>query len=592
MLSASGKNVVHCFPRYGTLSSKRLIHQTRSILNKKEEFRVDEADLFAPRLNGSDYKSVRESKLNYDWNQGRSEEEMKKESHERMERMAKLTAMFQGIMIVVGIGAVGTTYMNWPAIESWWVRKGKRLLGYSSSEGHVNKKIFKKKTPIVPIVPETQLGPTVPGVYYWGHQVNSSGKETDVAFPLRVTHLDNMQFRDIYLGNDGNNLAIDSRGDLLSWNCDRKHLLLADQNLVKLKVSNNTAYGLNRSGEILVIPIKNDQALESHKSLKRSFFLPWKKYTTYNWKLDVKHSFQDRGEKYVTDFDAGKEHLVLLSNKGKAYSCSTGLKLLNNSKSRGQFGIPAFSQFDTLPEPHKLYEIELLNKGIDKLDNLIVRKIEQVCCGNYHTAARDSKGNVFTFGSNTYGQLGYPISYNSEIVSFPKQVGKLQPYFSRDEYYRATNIEATAEATFLTVGSQTMEKHFQNNSEFVKTKYFAFGNGINGTLGSGNFKNSQSGPIPLKVLNDTQDKVANWSCGEEHILCKLENGYVVGWGLNSSYQLANGKKIKTARPENSLDLLKPGEKISYEDLRNTKLCLNEKQQIATGGNSCCIYWRI
>ena len=568
-------------------SNSKQFHNS-SILYKENsnDPKFDESELFARRITTSEYQS-KKTKSDYEWSEA-SEDGARKKNQDRMEKMAKLTAMFQGMLFISGLGVAGSVYSKWPSIQGWWIEK---QLRYNNPAGSNFKRKQKKKTPSLPVIPSTQLGPEVPGVYYCGEEFTAKENTTDSLFPLRVEQFDNMTFRDIYLGDGTLNLAIDKKGNLLQWNANSSKLILADQDFVKIKCSNSCAYVLNRSGQILIVPLYDESLRSKYITKRRSILFPWKTYTQYDWKLDTGSVFLEKGEKYITQFDTGLDHLILISNKGRTYTCSTGITT-SKSKSKGQFGIPTLSQFDALPQSNILYEIELLNKGLDDSQKVFTRTIDQVACGSYHTIARDSFGNIFSFGSNMYGQLGLPISIESEQVPFPKQVGKFNAYFTRDEHIKCIDLHCTDETSFATISTQSLQNNCIQNQMVNKKISFAFGNGLYGALGNGNYKNSQFEPTPIKILNDANMKIIDWSCGSQHVFCKLESGEVLAWGNNSNGQLGTGKKLKACRPQSIPELLKAGERPSFENMLKSKLILNNNQQIVTGPTSSCFYWKV
>lgn len=576
----------------GRLASKynplyRSFHINAAKLIGKQPF--DEAEIYASKLNNGEYKSKRTA-ADFQWPE-RSEQQSREDAEDRMDKMMKVTAMFQGLLIVAGIGATATLAMQWSQVQSWWLEEGVEE-GKISFEKLKEKKL-KKKLLDIPFVPDTELGPEIPGLYYFG------GDSKNSLFPRRNAGFNNKKLRDVSLGENSNNLAIDEHGDLLQWGNKGFEVLLQDQNLVTVKQSNGCAYALNKKGKLLIIPLDDAELRSKYINFKRSWVLPWKKYCYYNWKIDTNDSFHGKGENKIVQFDTGKEHLVLISNIGKAYTCSTGVTPADDSKSNGQFGVPTLSQFDYFPKCNKLHEIELLNNSLDDKDTVFKRKIEQVACGGYHTLARDSNGNLFSFGLNTFGQLGLPISYEMEKIPYPKTVGGFQSYFTRDEFVKCVDIQCGGDTSYVTMQSQSMQDYYKGKKMRTDSKisYFSFGNGQCGQLGNGSFRNSQPTPTKIKAINadelgaSTFSKVKKWSCGGEHVVCELENGDILTWGGNDNGQLGTGKRFKQCKPQCIPELLRPGVKNTIESISTTQLILNAEQTIATGPNSSCIYWQ-
>ncbi|SCU83537.1 LADA_0C12024g1_1 [Lachancea dasiensis] len=565
--------------------------------------RFDDAELMASKLNNAAYTAKR-SKEDYQWAE-KSAQEVENEHNDRMARMMKISAALRGLFVVAGLGAAYTLYMQWPQIKGWWLATGSKL--DDNAIEVLKKRKEKKRQMEFPTIPADEPGSSVPGLYYWGYGRND-GKNSK--FPLRVPQFDGEKLSDVFLSAENGNLAINDRGDLYLWDTASRKLILGDQNLVSVKGSNGVAYALNKKGELLVIPVADDIERSRFVKTMRSWLLPWRTYCKYERKLDTTQIFTNRGENKVVQFDVGKDHLVFISNAGKAYTCATGVKRSPGIKSKGQFGVPTLSQFDPFPECNKVYEIELLNHGVSDSGNAS-KKIEKIACGNYHTLALDSLGELFSFGVNTHGQLGQPISYDMEYIPFPKKVTNFSGHFSRDTYLRVVDINAGGDTSFATVLPQDVHKYFKNKGNVAleedidKITYFAFGSGISGELGNGHFKHSQQEPTKLKVVNDITDgastvlprssKIAHWACGKEHVFCQLENNEVVTWGSNSEGQLGNGKKIKSCRPINIPQLLEPGTVLKNGIEQNTaasnKLRLSPGQVLVAGDLSSCIYWK-
>ncbi|AJV55581.1 Fmp25p [Saccharomyces cerevisiae YJM1342] len=552
--------------------------------------RYDEAELFAENINHGAYKAKkRPSDEHFQWPE-KSPDQITKESELQWERMAKLSAVGQGILILLIVGGLGTAYLRWPELKSWWLIKmnGGRInamreqIGQDSLEKLIRQKA-KNLLREIPQVPAFQLGVDHPGVYIWGRCHSK-----DSLFPIRVPNLDGRKFRDILLApsDDFNtNFAIDEKGDLILWDdLGQTKTILPDQDLTSMKYSSHFLYALNKKGEILVIPIRTPDLIASQVSSRRSKLLPWKTKLRYDWKLQTNQIFNGKeGEKRIVQFDAGSHHLVLLSNLGKAYCCATGNDQKQAQVSKGQFGIPTFSQFDEFPPNNQLFEIELLNKFKHEGEDVVrKREIKKIACGSYHTLAIDKTGEIYAFGWNRFGQLALPISYNLEYVSFPRSVTHaFKPHFPGIKNWKCVDIHCDDETSFVTIRKpDTTSDHH----------YFAFGNGLFGELGNNTFKNSQCDPIKIK---SDDKKLTNWSCGSHCVFTETEQeNEVIAWGNNDHGQLGIGKKtMKCAKPMNIPEVLKPGQDTTdLDSVYNSKLYLKKQQRVVTNGNKSCLYW--
>lgn len=568
------------------------------------ERQYDDAELLARNINSKNYVTKRD-KLDYNW-ETKSEYEIEKDYADRMEKITKLLAVFRGLMIVSSIGVAGTIYMKWGSIKGWWMSKNMRV-----DDDAIERIVKSKKKSItdIPRISNSELGSDVPGVYYWGHRL---GDESCVnKFPRRVPWFDNKRVRHIALGEEGKNLAIDKKGNLLAWDMKSCETILEDQDLVEVQFSNKTAYGLNSKGEILIVPYLDRKAIERNCFWSKSILMPWKSQCHYNLKLDTGNAFYKKGENKITQFSTGNEHLVFISNKGKAYTCATGIGSTVGSSSKGQFGIPFLSQFDAFPERNKVYEVELLNKGLHPDGKLNSRQIVQVACGDYHTLARSSDGELFTFGLNSYGQLGFAVSYDTEYVAFPKKLTTFNAQVKNNNLIKCVDIGCSGNTSYIGVVQAEMDRLSKSNLDYAKCasdmniQYFSFGNGIYGQLGNGHYKHSQSQPTRLNITNskenpsscdDTMSKVDKIYYGKTHNFCKLRNGNILAWGFNENGQLGNGKRTKSPQPESILKILEPGKdynkkNTSQHSVLEKGLQLNPNQELALGKNSSSIYWK-
>uniref|UniRef100_M3XSW5 HECT and RLD domain containing E3 ubiquitin protein ligase family member 6 n=1 Tax=Mustela putorius furo TaxID=9669 RepID=M3XSW5_MUSPF len=79
----------------------------------------------------------------------------------------------------------------------------------------------------------------------------------------------------------------------------------------------------------------------------------------------------------------GKEHSLAVCYKGRVFAWGAG--------SEGQLGIGEFNEINLIPR---------------KIKTLTDIKIIQVSCGHHHSLALSEDGRLFTWGSNSHGQLG------------------------------------------------------------------------------------------------------------------------------------------------------------------------------------------
>lgn len=91
--------------------------------------------------------------------------------------------------------------------------------------------------------------------------------------------------------------------------------------------------------------------------------------------------------KKITYLANGTNHILAIDNKGKCFGWGAGEQnqLARRVVSRTAIGALIPREF-----------------GLQR------KKIAYVACGNYHSFAMDTKGNVYAWGLNTFGQTGVP----------------------------------------------------------------------------------------------------------------------------------------------------------------------------------------
>ena len=106
----------------------------------------------------------------------------------------------------------------------------------------------------------------------------------------------------------------------------------------------------------------------------------------------------------IEDFDivsiaVGREHSLALDDKGVVWSWGR-----NNN---GQLGIG-----------NRVNKTTPIKTDLSKIDNAII----QLAAGDYHTLALDAEGNLWSWGDNTYGQLGNGESGTTKQATTPVKV--------------------------------------------------------------------------------------------------------------------------------------------------------------------------
>lgn len=520
--------------------------------------KFDDAEILATRLNQGNFKSSRR----YDTSKGSNEinNEYRSVQYQRLRKLK----YWGGAFLISSLGISAFYYVNTSNL-------------FKHDQVPLNNNITTVRKRKYPQVSPDELSFDIPGLYLFGGQ---NPNRRWLGIPKRVSLFDNMKLRDVCI-TDNEIYYLDQRGDLYKESNNEVHPVLRDQDLKHIKISNGSIYALNAMGEILIVP-KLDYSKYTNR--KRSWLLPWKLYEGYSFKLNTHNVFNKKlGENKVIQFDTGESHLLLISNLGKVYSCAT----TPSQDLKGAIGIPNFSNTDGVSEPNKLQEVELLNSYIKKGKNdkqFIQRQFTKIACGNNHSLALDSTGELFTFGWNRYGQLCLPIDYENEIVSYPKQIST---YKFRAFYDIEPGTEFRLHVTDINCGSDTSYVGVTNQDG--ESKLFSFGSGSLGELANGTFKGSQPEPTTIKLSSDEINKIGIkkivTDSTSHHLFILLNDGTLKASGSNQSGQLGNWKNYKLNKPTVIPEIISQ-DHIEEESTLNLHQC----QNIAVGKNSTCIYW--
>ena len=151
--------------------------------------------------------------------------------------------------------------------------------------------------------------------------------------------------------------------------------------------------------------------------------------------------------------------------------------------------------------------------------------IKAIACGAYYSLALHDSGNVYSWGGNFFGQLGNGGGGPGEKSKVPVQVvGEGSSGF----------IKAIAAGWYHSLAL------YDNGDSDVKL--YSWGDNRYGQLGNGGGGPGEKSTIPVQVVDLTNIK--SMAGGEGHSLALDDNGRVYSWGWNSFGQLGIGSEIQ------------------------------------------------
>lgn len=195
--------------------------------------------------------------------------------------------------------------------------------------------------------------------------------------------------------------------------------------------------------------------------------------------------FENKDGSYLTQIFASYYYSAALNSKGEVYTWGSG-----------EFG--RLGYLDTKKQTAPRILKELGGHAITKLS-----------LGYYHAAAINDKGQVFTWGRGINGQLGHGSIMNEDSV---RHITSLENDFIID----------------IACG----ESH--SMALTTKGEVYTWGGGQLGQLGHGDFLRQN---LPLKIANLAEENIMQISCGKRHSSALTTHGTLYTWGSNEYGQL-------------------------------------------------------
>jgi alpha-tubulin suppressor-like RCC1 family protein len=172
--------------------------------------------------------------------------------------------------------------------------------------------------------------------------------------------------------------------------------------------------------------------------------------------------------------------------------------------------------------------------------------IISICAGDFHSMAVASNGNIYTFGSNSYGQLGDNSTIN-----------KISPVdVSKGDYTGIKNLGDNPNNPIISVTAGSSFSIALSADGLV----YAFGSNSAGQLGD---NTTIQRNIPIKVLkgaylgrnylgDNSINPIVSLSAGVEHVIALSADGLVYSMGKNNYGQLGDNSTTNKLLPNNVL----------------------------------------
>lgn len=353
--------------------------------------------------------------------------------------------------------------------------------------------------------------------------------------PSFIKNLNNIV--SISAGNDFS-LALDVSGNVFSWGKIEGRML--GYNI------NNQVSLIENDNNLLINISKIDKVKKQEFSKYPEFcFIPNQVSNLKNIKI-------------ITN---GSYHIHAIDNKSKVFTWGSG--------EGGQLGV----------------SLELLDNSLCAIDpieneNLGQKKIVKIASGDAHSLALSSKGEVYSWGTSSSGQLGLGFCedsfepgtgltqarrVNPEKVSFYKTIRKGDKIVM-EQLNDLLIVDISVGKTFSFAIDKEGGIYGCGNNSFGQLAF-----PVSNNLNFG--KNYECDDIlfPLFIDCFNRLKVKKISCGENHCLAVIEDSHlnlisIWSWGLNKFGQLGNGNTNQICSP-NIIEYF-----LEYNNLRIIDIC--------------------
>jgi alpha-tubulin suppressor-like RCC1 family protein len=399
-------------------------------------------------------------------------------------------------------------------------------------------------------------------------------KDKVVKTPLRLSWFKDAVLRDLQLSKNCGGIvsrhsllsptqnltvavAVNDKGDILQWgdgyvqDLQGPETTLRGKNIQKVVLSKDKIIALSKNKTIYTLPISKKLQKEGPKQLEPSW-IPW-----MNAKSDISYRIlkPELGcLESVKEIAAGQEHLLVLTSAGRLFSAAVSFQY----PAKGQMGISNLT-YSTRPTG-KPYDT------LQEITSLKDYKITQIAVGDYHSVTLDNNGQLFTFGDNTNGQLGFEFDPEFSTIDVPTIRPIKGFYPEKNLRPTITKIAAGGVNTYLMIDVEDTEKNK------ISADVLSCGTGIYGNLANGRWTHIQGTPTKIKSLSNLFEydeatnklksiRLQDICVGATHTAATLDTSTpskpstdvtygndALFWGNNEFYQLGTGKRNNSNVP--------------------------------------------
>lgn len=412
-----------------------------------------------------------------------------------------------------------------------------------------------------------------PGVYAWGSNagrvVAPDSTDTFVKTPRRIPFFDGQLLRDIKLDRDFG-VAVTEAGDLIQWGVafskttTRPVATLTGKDIVKVAISADRVLALSSGGSVYSLPVSQADQQGGVRQRESSWIPFWSAPSAISYRTlqPANLGWNER----VVDISSGLEHCLLLTSKGRVYSAASST---TSFPARSQLGIPGLT-WSTRPagpfdQPHEIMALRAVS-------------VAEIATGDYHSLALDKDGQVFCFGDNSTGQLGFPVDPQSPYIETPSPLSFAKVYSGTGLLPKVTSIAAGGANSYFAVdAARAGVAGISGTLAEPVAEVWAAGEGLYGSLGTGKWTHISSGPTKIRALSNLSEydektnkivpiRLARLSVGSTHASAVLDNlthvtasggssendtnwgSDIVFWGGNEFYQLGTSKRNNANEP--------------------------------------------